>query len=178
MKFYRVAISDVDSTGDGLNDWEAYALGWTPFNAYSNGQQDANGNAMTDYAYATNLLASQNVVTISAGDPTAMEPRSRKKFGRPPESSPSHAAVFLLNAASRSILGPGGFGDRPCTAGVDYSNNLPASVTLPAGMSSTNLTLIPLANTNLTALGHRAAVEPADRRGLHGRQPEQRPGAC
>ena len=72
MKFYRVAISDVDSDGSGLmNDWEKYQLGLDPTNAWSNGQQDANGNALSDYAYVTNLLAAQNVITIAATDPTA-----------------------------------------------------------------------------------------------------------
>ena len=63
MKFYRIAISDVNSDGSGLmNDWEKYQLGLSPTNAWSNGQQDANGNALSDYAYATNLLASQNII--------------------------------------------------------------------------------------------------------------------
>ena len=36
-KFYRVAISDVDSDGSGLmNDWEKYQLGLDPSNALSN----------------------------------------------------------------------------------------------------------------------------------------------
>jgi hypothetical protein len=29
MKFYRVAIADVDSDGSGMNDWEKYQLGLT-----------------------------------------------------------------------------------------------------------------------------------------------------
>ena len=68
-KFYRIAVSDVNSDGSGLmNDWEKYELGLDPSNAWSNGQEDANGNALSDYAYATNLLASQNVITIAAAD--------------------------------------------------------------------------------------------------------------
>jgi hypothetical protein len=78
-KFYRVAISDVDSDGVGLNDWEKYQLGLDPTQPWSNGQQDANGNALSDYAYVTNLLASQNVITIAATDPTAHAARSRAK---------------------------------------------------------------------------------------------------
>jgi len=30
MKFYRVLVSDVDSDGDGVNDWEEYKLGLDP----------------------------------------------------------------------------------------------------------------------------------------------------
>ena len=64
-KFYRIAVSDVNSDGSGLmNDWEKYELGLDPSNAWSNGQEDSNGNPLSDYAYATNLLASQNNITI------------------------------------------------------------------------------------------------------------------
>ena len=37
------------------------------------------------------------------------------------------------------------------TAGLDYSNALPASVTLPPGTSSQDHHVVPLANTNLQA---------------------------
>ena len=45
-------------------------------------------------------------------------------------------------------LGLGGPGVGFATPGLDYSN-LPASVTLPAGTLSANVTLLPLADTNL-----------------------------
>ncbi len=149
MKFYRVDISDVDSSGGGLNDWEAYALGLDPMNPYSNGHQDVNGNAMSDYAYVTNLLASQNVITISASDDTAMEPD--------PGKSSTVTGIFTITRggfplnAVKVFLASAGSGTGFATPGVDYSNNLPASVTLPAGASSTNITLTPLANANLLA---------------------------
>ncbi len=73
-RFYRVAISDVYSTSDGLSDWEAYQLGLDPFNPYSNGGQDAYGNALSDFSYATNMLASQNLITIAATDAGATQP--------------------------------------------------------------------------------------------------------
>ena len=57
MKFYRVAVADVDSDGSGLTDWEKFQLGLSLTNAYSNGQEDGNGNALGDYAYVTNMLA-------------------------------------------------------------------------------------------------------------------------
>jgi len=95
-KMYRVAISDVDSDGDGVNDWEEYQLGLDPLNAFSNGQEDANGNALGDYAYVTNLLASQNVITITATVPTATEPDPGQN-PRPPANTLSHVEV------SRSI---------------------------------------------------------------------------
>ena len=148
MKFYRIAVSNVNSDGSGLmNDWEKYELGLDPSNAWSNGQEDANGNPLSDYAYATNLLASQNVITIAATTPTATEPD--------PGVNPSAKGVvtvtrggFPLNAINVYIV-TNGAGIGFATAGLDYSNNLPPSVSLPAGISSATVTLTPLANTNL-----------------------------
>ena len=75
MKFYRISISDVDSDGSGLmNDWEKFQLGLDPTNAWSNGQEDANGNALSDYAYTLAVLGQQNVITLSASDLTGIEP--------------------------------------------------------------------------------------------------------
>ena len=73
-KFFRIAISDVDTDGDGVNDWEEYKLGLDPTKAASNNQLDGNGQPMNDYAYATSQLASQNVVAIAATDPAANQP--------------------------------------------------------------------------------------------------------
>jgi len=39
-KFFRVGIADVDTDGDGLNDWEEYQLGLDPTKAFSNNQLD------------------------------------------------------------------------------------------------------------------------------------------
>src|SRR6266481_4742030 len=41
--FFRLVISDVDTDGDGVNDWEEYQLGLDPLRASSNGQLDNNG---------------------------------------------------------------------------------------------------------------------------------------
>src|SRR6266403_1509799 len=64
-KFFRIGVSDVDTDGDGLNDWEEYQLGLDPNRASSNNQLDANGQPMGDYAYAVNRMQSQNVITIA-----------------------------------------------------------------------------------------------------------------
>ena len=147
MKFYRVGISDVDSDGTGLmNDWEKFALGLSPTNAYSNGQQDFNGAAMSDYEYATNMLASQDVITVAATDPTATQPD--------PGGKATDTGLFTITRGGFPLnsitvnLGYGGLGPGFATAGVDY-NPLPGQVTLPAGVSSMTLTVTPMADTNL-----------------------------
>src|SRR5438445_509614 len=49
-KFFRISISDVDSDGDGVSDWEEYQLGLDPFRTSSSGLLDSNGQPLTDYA--------------------------------------------------------------------------------------------------------------------------------
>ena len=73
-KFFRIAIADVDTDGDGVNDWEEYKLGLDPTQASSNNQLDGVGQPLGDYAYAAGKLASQNVITITATDPAAIQP--------------------------------------------------------------------------------------------------------
>jgi uncharacterized protein (DUF1800 family) len=149
MKFYRVGISDVDSDGTGqMNDWEKFALGLSSTNAFSNGQQDFNGAAMNDYEYATNMLASQNVITIAATDPTATQPD--------PGGKASDSGVFTITRGGFPLdlitvnLALGGPGTGFARAGVDYST-LPLLTTIPAGISSVTLSVTPLADTNLQA---------------------------
>jgi len=71
-KFFRVGIGDVDTDGDGLNDWEEYQLGLDPTKPFSNNQLDPFGQPIDDYAYAAARMASQNVVTITATDPSCV----------------------------------------------------------------------------------------------------------
>jgi len=148
MKFYRVSVSDVDTAGSGMNDWEKYELGLDPSNAWSNGQQDMYGNAMSDYEYATNLLTQQNVISITATAPTATQPD--------PGQSPSAAGQFTVTRGGFPLntitvnLSSGAAGAGMATPKVDY-NALPQTVTLAAGVSSQTITVTPLANTNRQA---------------------------
>jgi len=145
-KYYRITISDTNTDGSLLNDWEKYQLGLDPLNPYSNGTLDGNGQLISDYAYVTNRLASQNVFTITATDPVTTEPD--------PGTSPTDLgqltvtrAGFPLNAVT-VYLKPGGPGTGFAVEGVDHLP-LPRSVTLAAGVGSTNIPVTPLANTNL-----------------------------
>jgi len=145
-KFYRVAISDVDSDGDGLNDWEEYQLGLDPSNAWSNATLDGNGIPLNDYQYVVGKLISQNVITIAATDPVTTQPD--------PGASATDLGVFTvtrggfpLNAITVN-LALGGPGTGFASAGLDYVT-LPSSVTLAAGVSSQTINVTPMANTNL-----------------------------
>ncbi len=147
-KFFRIAISDVDTDGDGVNDWEEYQLGLDPLRPTSNGQLDANGHPLTDYAYVVGQLANQNVVTISGTDPIANQPD--------PNQAPINLGLLTVKRAGFPLhdltvaLGIGPPGPGVALAGVDY-DPLVSSVYFPAGSSSQVLTVSPRANTNLAS---------------------------
>lgn len=145
-KFFRVVVSDVDSDGDGLTDWEEYQLGLDPLNPKSNGHLDGNGQAISDYQYALNGMATQNVVTITATDPTTVQP----DLGQ----SPTDLGEFTISRSGFALdlitvnIGKGGPGPGFAVPGVDYLNNLPILVTLPAGTLSRTISVTPMANAN------------------------------
>jgi hypothetical protein len=146
VKFYRVSISDMDSDGDGVNDWEEYQLGLDPLNPFSNGQQDANGNAIGDYAYVTNLLAAQNVITLAATIPTATQPDPGQKPPSTGQFTVTRGGFPLDSITVNLESGTNGIGE--AVSGTDYVA-LPSSVTLGVGVSSQTITLTPMTDTNL-----------------------------
>ena len=117
-KYLRVVVADVDSGTNGMNDWEKYQIGLDPFNPASNGQLDGNGQPMSDYAYATNKLASQNVIAISATDPITTQPD--------PGQNATDLGVFTISRGGFPLnsitvnLGLAGSGNGFATPGVDY----------------------------------------------------------
>ena len=146
MKFYRIAISDVDSDGDGVNDWEEYQLGLNPSNAWSNATLDGNGVPLNDYQYVVGMLASQNVITIAATDPVTTQPD--------PGVSATDLGQFTVTRGGFPLnlvtvnLQLGGPGTGFAASGQDY---LPLStlVSFPAGTSAKVINVVPMANTNL-----------------------------
>src|SRR5258706_3146185 len=143
-KYFRIAIADVDTDGDGVNDWKEYKLGLDPTKASSNNQLDGVGQPLGDYAYAAGKLASQNVITITATDPAAIQPdqgQSAADFGLFTVTR----GGFPLNNVTVTLGSSSGAGF--ATSGVDHLA-LPGSVILPVGVSSKTITVTPLANTN------------------------------
>ena len=145
-KFFRVMISDVES-GDGLNDWEKYQLGLDPANPYSNGHLDGNGQAVADYQYVVSMIATQNVVSIAATDPSTVQPDTGQ--------TPTDLGQFTVSRSGFGLntvtvhLTAGGPGTGFAIPGTDHINNLPSSVTLGPGATSKTISVTPLANTNL-----------------------------
>ena len=145
-RFYRISIADVDTDGDGVNDWEEYQLGLDPLRPSSNGQLDVLGNPLGDYAYVVGKLATQNQITINATDPTANQPdpgQSAINLGQ----LTVNRGGFPLNSITVNLAlansGPGS-----AVEGLDHAP-LPRSVVFPVGTSSQVITVTPLANPNL-----------------------------
>jgi len=145
-KFFRIGISDVDTDGDGLNDWEEYQLGLDPTKANSNNQLDDSGQPISDYNYAVSRMASQNVVTIAATDSSCVQPD--------PGGTAADLGVFTITRGGFPLntivvnLALGGPGQGFASSGLDHST-LPTAVTLGPGMGSATVSVRPLSNTNL-----------------------------
>ncbi len=124
-KFYRVQVSDVDTDGDGLSDWEEIQLGWNPNNPSTDGQQN-------DYARAVaGLQATSNIISITTTNPT----------WSPYSATPG---TFLISRSGRLDaltinLQVGG----TATPGVDYQA-FSTPVSIPLGASSVLVTVTPL----------------------------------
>ena len=144
-KFFRTAVSDVDSDGDGVNDWEEYKLGLNPFDPLSNGQLDGNGQLMNDYAYVTGKFASQNIFSIAATVPSTVQPDPGQSATDSGKLMISRGGFPLKAVTVNVTLGTGaGF----ATEGLDHAF-LPRVITFPPGVSSQNISVTPLADTSL-----------------------------
>lgn len=78
---------------------------------------------MSDYEYVTNMLASENVISIAAAVPTATEPN--------PGQNSTATGLFMITRGGFLLdsitinLGLGGPGVGFATPGLDYSNLRP-----------------------------------------------------
>ncbi len=126
--YFRIAVYEKDSDGDGVSDWEELALGLDPENSHSHGL-----SGQSDMAHITAGLSSPSVVTVSAAVDTVAE-------------SAAYPATFTVHRTGG--LGPvtlnytvsGG-----ATAGVDYVA-LSGSVSLGMAAKTATIDLMPIAD--------------------------------
>ena len=126
--FYRVAVYEKDTDGDGVDDWEEIQLGLDPESTHSNGL-----SGQSDLAFVTAGLTATNVVTVAAQTPTLAE--------------------TSLNPGVFSVVRTGGFGPitvhytatGAATAGVDYTA-LSGTVVIPMSANSATISVTPLAD--------------------------------
>jgi hypothetical protein len=146
VKLFRIGVSDVDTDSDGLNDWEEYQLGLDPTRATSNNQLDESGQPITDYHYTTSGLGTQNIVTITATDPTSVQP-DPGQYAQDLGEITVRRAGFPLNLLIVNLaLANSGTGF--ATENVDHTF-ISRTVSLPPGVSSASVNITPLANSNL-----------------------------
>lgn len=122
-RIFRMSVADVDTDGDGLNDWEEYKLGLNPLGARSNARSDGHGQPFTDYAYVTNLLQSQSLASLLA-------PRASAAVGASGPVCTTVAASDGFSVASA----PSGSG----LTGLYYTN-ASSTYTNPINFNATNL---------------------------------------
>ena len=145
-KFFRVLVTDVDSDGDGVSDCEELQIGLDPHNPNSNAQLDARAQPIGDYAFVTNNLAAQNVVSIKAPNPTATQPD--------PSQSPNETGAFAITRGgfpldsilvNLSVPEPG---VGVAVEGLDFEP-LPRSIAFAKGVTAQTIVLKPYTNTSL-----------------------------
>jgi uncharacterized protein (DUF1800 family) len=67
QKFFRMAISDVDSDGDTVNDWEEFSLGFDPLRTHTD------RDSQTDSERVTSGLSAASTITVSVYDDSCSE---------------------------------------------------------------------------------------------------------
>ena len=64
-QYFRLVVTDFDSDGDGVNDWEERQLGFDPFRG------DTFNTGLGDRQVILNMLASTNTISVAATDANA-----------------------------------------------------------------------------------------------------------
>ncbi|MEP6955248.1 MAG: DUF1800 family protein [Chthoniobacterales bacterium] len=125
QKYYRVAVSSLDSDNDGVTDWEEIAAGFNPNSAYTG------GGTMDDLTRITTALqAATNTITVVASDPYAT------RMGGDTGAITITRTGRLDSVAVNYTVGG------TAIAGTDYFP-LNGTVTLPFGVNTVTLTVTP-----------------------------------
>ena len=133
--FYRVAVQDVDTDGDGVSDWAEIVAGFNPNTPYTN------GSTVDDHTALTNDLQVENVLTVTATKATATQPANSTTAATDTATITITRGGTLHFSAITVPLSWSG----TAVAGLDYAA-MPAAVTFPAKVGVVTLTVIPLAN--------------------------------
>ncbi len=129
-KFYRLAVSDVDTDGDGVTDYEEQVLGFNP------NTQHTDRYDQTDYSRITNGLTAASVVTVSALDPMMFE-----RWPDPGLVAVRRSGGLLPITVNFALGGT-------ATPGVDYISSATNTILIPAGVREVWLQLFPVADAN------------------------------
>lgn len=129
--FYRVAVYDMDTDGDGLTDWEERQLGLDPENPRSHGLSNP-----PDLQWATAALQTtpaQQVVTVEALESSISEYAGATSFIVRRSAGLAEVTVHFTVSGG-------------ATSGTDY-DPIGTTVTIPFGASSVNIPLHALSDS-------------------------------
>ncbi|HSH93236.1 MAG TPA: PA14 domain-containing protein, partial [Roseimicrobium sp.] len=134
--FFRVVVQDQSTPGDQVADWAKIILGYAPGSSIAS-------QSIYDHTSLANALASQNVVTVGATDPYAIQPPDSVT----PASDPgvitfTRSGYQSFNSITVPIQKTG-----TAVEATDYAT-LPNSVTFPPWVNSVTLNVTPLYNAN------------------------------
>jgi uncharacterized protein (DUF1800 family) len=133
--YFHVLVQDQSTANDGVSDWAKSYLGYTP---------SASISSQTSYTASTlaTALSAQNIVTLTATDPTGSQPQSATTpVTNLAVITVSRSGYQLFSAITVPLQVTG-----TAVPGVDYTA-LPSSVTFPAGVNSVPLNVTPLYNS-------------------------------
>ncbi|MBC8127777.1 MAG: DUF1800 family protein, partial [Gloeobacteraceae cyanobacterium ES-bin-144] len=136
--FSRVAVTDVDSDGDGLSDWEELASGFNPSRVFSEGlgsnptTPTTNNPRITDRErLASSLNSSFNSITVAAADPAMSE------------DWPDPGRFVIRRTGSLDALNISFSYGGTATNGTDYTA-LPPVIKIPFGADEIAIHITPL----------------------------------
>lgn len=123
--FYYLEVGDVDTDGDGLNDWEEHHLGFDPLKPHTlNLPAD-------DFTRATTAAAASNTLSISVVDAETSE-----AWPEPASFVIRRSGGFEALTVNMEIAGS-------ALNGVDYAS-IPAQLEIPFGETAVSVDVIPL----------------------------------
>jgi hypothetical protein len=133
--FYRAAVQDIDTDGDRVSDWAEIITGFNPNATHTN------GSPVDDHTALTAQLPNENIVTLTATEPSATQPANSQTAATNIGSITVTRGGRLNFSATTVRLATSG----TAAQGIDYLA-LPEFVTLPPKVSSVKVPVIPVAN--------------------------------
>ena len=129
VRYYRVQFGDLDSDGDGINDWAEIALGYNPYSA------DTFNTGLGDRQAILSALAAADTISVVADRPLATT-----AFGDAGSLRFSRAGNFDAVTVTYTVAGT-------ATVGTDYVP-LAGSVTFPVGVNAVSVKVTPTAGAS------------------------------
>lgn len=131
-KYFRVLVSDIDSDGDNVSDWEEEQIGLDPFSPSTDG-------STPDLAAATAAAATTPVVTILASDELATEPATGNLATDLATFTIARTGGLLPITVPFTVTGP-------AVEGTDYATIATHSVSLGFGVLSAKVVITPMSD--------------------------------